>query len=239
MWAIIVLNVIAFYFELLLGEEQLQLLFFHAGVVPVRVTMAFNGQLDPFSAFEVLLSFLTCMFLHGGWLHIISNMWALWIFGDNVEDRMGTSRFLLFYLTCGILASIVHVLSDPMSEVPVVGASGAISGVMGAYFVFFPAARVITLIPIGFIPLFVEIPAVVFMAVWFLTQFQSGLLSLAAGETVGGVAWWAHIGGFVAGVVLAHAFAQPKAYCRACQKDEGVLEAAFAGARGLARARRW
>lgn len=227
MWGIILLNALVFYFELMLDEAQLQLVFEYAGVVPARVTSLFHDVPDPFTLGATLVSFLSCMFLHGGWFHIISNMWALWIFGDNVEDRMGTLRFLLFYLTCGVIASVVHVISDPYSTVPVVGASGAISGVMGAYFVFYPTARVITLVPLGFIPLFVDVPAVVFMFVWFLSQFQSGLLSLVAGQTIGGVAWWAHIGGFVAGLALAPVFAGPRGSCRACQKDEGVFELAW------------
>ncbi|NLP05023.1 rhomboid family intramembrane serine protease [Candidatus Fermentibacteria bacterium] len=143
-----------------------------------------------------LLTLVTCMFLHGGLMHLAGNMWFLWIFGDNVEDRMGRVRFLLFYLVCGLCSSAVHIASDPSSPVPMIGASGAISGVMGAYMRLFPGARVITLVPFFLYIQFVRIPAAVFLGVWFLLQ----VVSSGSG---GDIAWYAHIGGFVAGLVLA------------------------------------
>ncbi len=229
MWGIILLNTVVFVFELSLTPSQLEKLFYTAGVVPALITAPWREG-SPLLFLETLphyVSFLTCMFLHGGWFHFISNMWALWIFGDNVEDRMGSARFLIFYILTGVIASVVHVVTQPDSPVPVVGASGAISGVMGAYMLFFPASRIVTLVPLGFIPLFFELPAVLFMFIWFLTQLQSGFLSLVAPEAAGGVAWWAHVGGFVAGVALCKFFALPAGYCRRCQRDEGVWESAW------------
>lgn len=143
-----------------------------------------------------LLTLITCMFLHGGLMHLAGNMWFLWIFGDNVEDRMGRVRFLIFYLVCGLCSSAVHIASDPASPVPMIGASGAISGVMGAYMRLFPGARVITLVPFFLYIQFVRIPAAVFLGVWFLLQ----VVSSGSG---GDIAWYAHIGGFVAGLLLA------------------------------------
>jgi hypothetical protein len=141
------------------------------------------------------------MFLHGGWLHLIGNMWYLWIFGDNVEDTLGPVRYILFYFLCGIAAGVAHVLVSPGSAVPTVGASGAIAGVLGGYASLFPRARIVTLIPIVFYFSIVELPALVVLALWFVIQGLSGFLSLGvAGST--GVAWGAHVGGFLAGLVL-------------------------------------
>jgi membrane associated rhomboid family serine protease len=148
------------------------------------------------------------MFLHGGWLHVIGNMWMLWIFGDNVEDRMGPLRFIAFYLICGVIAAVVHVATNSGSQFPTVGASGALAGVLGAYFLMFPASRVIVLLPVLFIPLFFELPAVIYLGLWFMIQFLSGTASVAAGSeaAAGGIAWWAHIGGFLAGILLYRLF---------------------------------
>ena len=142
------------------------------------------------------------MFLHGGWMHLVANMWTLWIFGDNVEDVMGPLRFLLFYVLCGLCALLMHVATNPESTVPVVGASGAIAGVMGAYFFLYPHARVLILVPLFIISFFFEIPAVFYLLLWFVTQVFSGL----ADGGGAGVAWWAHIGGFVAGMLLLRFF---------------------------------
>lgn len=144
---------------------------------------------------------LTCIFLHGGWLHIIGNMWFLFIFGDNVEDRFGHFKYLLFYLLCGLAGSFAHLVTNAGSTLPTVGASGAIAGVMGSYFILYPRARVLTLIPIFFFLYPAEIPAPLFLGVWFVLQFLQGLTPVTAAET-GGVAWWAHIGGFATGIVL-------------------------------------
>src|SRR4029077_560609 len=141
-------------------------------------------------------------FLHGGWFHIIANMWTLWIFGDNVEDRMGPGRFAIFYLLCGTIAGSTHLLTNPDSTVPSVGASGAIAGVLGAYLLFFPTARLIVLFPIFFLPLFFEVPEVFYLVIWFFSQLFSGSAALAGSQQVGGIAWWAHIGGFIGGGVF-------------------------------------
>ncbi|MEY2544213.1 MAG: hypothetical protein QOE81_1674, partial [Verrucomicrobiota bacterium] len=167
---------------------------------------------------------LTHQFLHGGWFHIIANMWTLWIFGDNVEDRMGPGRFAIFYLLCGTIAGTTHLLTNPDSTVPSVGASGAIAGVLGAYLLFFPTARLIVLFPIFFFPLFFEVPAVFYLAIWFFGQLFSGTAALAGPQQVGGIAWWAHIGGFIGGMLLCGLFAQRR---RPSQPDEHALEWAW------------
>jgi len=147
------------------------------------------------------------MFLHGGWYHVISNMWALYIFGDNIESRLGHGRYLVFYLATGIAAALAHAALTPASEIPTVGASGAVAGVMGAYILLFPHSRIVTLIPLFFLPWFVEVPALIYVGVWFLSQLFNGLFSLLPEtEAAAGVAWWAHVGGFAAGLGLAAAY---------------------------------
>ncbi|RPI86226.1 MAG: rhomboid family intramembrane serine protease [Planctomycetaceae bacterium] len=153
-------------------------------------------------AFPPALTLLTCVFLHGGWLHFIGNMWFLYIFGDNVEDRLGHLGYLLMYLGCGIAASAVHLLTDRNSMIPTIGASGAIAGVMGAYMLFYPRAQVIALIPLFVFMEVIAVPAPIFLGIWFLMQFFSGTAAITSAES-GGVAWWAHIGGFAAGFGVA------------------------------------
>jgi membrane associated rhomboid family serine protease len=150
---------------------------------------------------------LTSMFLHASWMHLLGNMWFLWIFGNNVEDSMGRLRFVAFYFLSGLAAALGQILADPGSPVPMVGASGAISGVMGAYLVLYPNVRVFTLVPLGFFITSMALPAWVMLGYWFVIQFVSGLASFGGG--MGGVAFWAHIGGFVAGVALIKLFARP------------------------------
>ena len=150
---------------------------------------------------------LTHMFLHGSWMHLLGNMWFLWLFGNNVEDSMGRLRFVVFYLLCGLAAAAGQVLTDPSSPVPMVGASGAISGVMGGYLVLYPRVRVYTLVPLGFFITAMALPAWVMLGYWFFIQFVSGLVSV--GGEGGGVAFWAHVGGFVAGVALVKLFSRP------------------------------
>jgi len=154
------------------------------------------------SAVPPLLTMLTCIFLHGGWMHFLGNVWFLHIFGDNVEDRMGHVGYLVFYLASGAAASFAHLLSAPGSTIPTIGASGAIAGVMGAYLLLYPRARVLTLIPIFIILHMVVIPAPVFLGIWFLIQLFQGTMQVAATEAAG-VAWWAHIGGFAVGAAVA------------------------------------
>jgi membrane associated rhomboid family serine protease len=149
---------------------------------------------------------LTHMFMHGSWMHLLGNMWFLWLFGNNIEDSMGRLRFVVFYLLCGLAAAAGQIVTAPSSPIPMVGASGAISGVMGAYLVLYPKVRVYTLVPLGFFLTSMALPAWVMLGYWFLIQFVSGLASF--GGEVGGVAFWAHVGGFVAGVVLVKLFAR-------------------------------
>ena len=151
---------------------------------------------------------LTSMFLHGSWMHLIGNMWFLWLFGNNIEDSMTRPRFVAFYLLCGLAAALTQVAASPMSEVPMVGASGAISGVMGAYLVLFPRVRVYTLVPLGFFMQSFPLPAWVMLIYWAFLQFAGGITSVLS-ERSGGVAFWAHVGGFVAGLVLIKLFERP------------------------------
>lgn len=204
-WALIAANAAVFLFELLLPEQQLVRLIYLFGIVPRHFTQPewANGHGFPAGNYW---AFLTSMFLHGGWLHIIANMWTLWIFGNNVEDRMGRVRFLTFYLVCGAASGVIHMVTNAQSPVPALGASGAIAGVLAAYFVLYPSANVLCVVPIFFYPLFIEIPAFLFILVWFWSQFFSGTLSLMAPSQAAGIAWWAHIGGFVTGLVIHRIF---------------------------------
>ncbi len=158
---------------------------------------------------------ITSMFLHGGWMHLLGNMWFLWIFGDNVEDALGHGKYALFYLLTGVAAALGHVVLNPDSAIPTVGASGAIAGVMGAYIVKFPHSRILTLVFIFFFITFVQVPAGVMLAYWFLIQLLSGVGSIARTQaSAGGVAWFAHVGGFIAGMVLIKVMGTRKRYSR-------------------------
>jgi membrane associated rhomboid family serine protease len=223
--ALIFINVVVFLFELSLPQETREQIFYLFGLVPARFT---NHDWAAAVGFPVnnYWPLLTHQFLHAGWLHIIGNMWTLWIFGDNVEDRMGPLRFLIFYLLCGLLAALSHVFTQPYSTVPTVGASGAIAGVLGAYFLLFPTARVIVLFPLLFLPLFFELPAVLYLGIWFLLQFYGGALALAGPESVGGIAWWAHVGGFLSGLILCLVFVRRRRI-RPLQPDEYGLDWAW------------
>lgn len=190
---LIVLNVLLFLHEQTLGRHALELFVRKWGLVPVDF------------AWDRVV---TSMFLHGGWAHIGGNMLYLWIFGDNVEDRLGPGRFLLFYLLAGLGAGLAHYLIEPSSALPTVGASGAIAGVLAGYLVLFPRARITALVPLGFYLKLMELPAWVLIGLWFVIQIGSGLLSLGWSE--GGVAWWAHVGGFVVGAVLVRLFVPPR-----------------------------
>ncbi len=194
---LIAANFYVFYQELILSDAALGRMIHALGLVPAD----FLARLarEPF-AFTTYLPFVTNLFLHGGWMHILGNMWYLWIFGDNIEDRLGKFRFLFFYILCGVLANAAQVIVDPLSPVPTVGASGAISGVLGAYLMLFPKARIATLIPLFPIFPIIQIPALLFLPLWFLLQLQQGALALFTAGA--GIAWWAHIGGFAAGFVL-------------------------------------
>lgn len=189
-------NVLAFLFELSLGPRLHQFINVF-GVVPAKVTtILFEApQLVHYAVFP----FFTSIFLHGGWLHLLGNMLYLYIFGDNVESALGHFRYLIFYLFCGVAASFVHILFNLGSDIPTVGASGAIAGILGAYFLLFPRAKVVTLLPIFVFIQIVEVPALLFLGLWFLIQFLSGSMTLGSGAAAAGVAWWAHIGGFAVG----------------------------------------
>lgn len=199
-FTLIAVNVVVFIRELAMPPDMTEQFMYLFGLVPARFTHAAWAAETGFP--HTYWPFLSTMFLHGGWLHIIGNMWVLWVFGDNVEDRMGPVRFVIFYILCGISAGVVHVLTNAGSTVPAVGASGAIAGVMAAYFVLYPRARIVAMFPIFFYPLFFTVPAFIYLGFWFLTQFFSGTLAIATHHEVGGIAWWAHIGGFASGILL-------------------------------------
>jgi membrane associated rhomboid family serine protease len=195
-YALIALNIIVFLLQWMGGaDEELVTQF---ALFPAQVTAGFDAG----DARDIF----TSMFMHAGLAHLLGNMLYLWIFGDNVEDSMGAFKFLSFYLIGGIVASLTHVLTNPDSQIPTVGASGAIAAVLGAYLVLYPQSRVLTIIPLGFFIRMTTVPAVIVLGLWFVLQLFSGFLSVGATEDVGGVAFWAHVGGFVAGVVLARLF---------------------------------
>ena len=191
---LIVLNILVFAYEISLGKYA-EFFIKSFSIVPVR--FFYNIKLT-----HRLYPLFTSTFLHGSLVHLLGNMWFLWIFGNNIEDRMGHIRFPFFYISCGVLSGLMHIYINPTSTIPTIGASGAISGVLGAYLVLYPFSRVLTLVPLFFI-FFIRIPAFFLLGLWFLLQFFSGASSILSGEAAaGGVAWWAHIGGFVAGVAL-------------------------------------
>jgi membrane associated rhomboid family serine protease len=197
--AIIALNVILFIVELTQGEGLNRFIYIY-GLVPAKYTIPAISAY--FTLGQQMLSFLSFMFLHGGFFHLLGNMWSLYIFGDNVEDRLGPFRYLFFYLLCGFASGLSHLLINYHSQVPTIGASGAIAGVMGAYMILYPKSRILTLIPIFFFFQFVEIPAVFFLGIWLLFQ----ILSAASTAGQGGIAWWAHIGGFIFGIIFLKIF---------------------------------
>ncbi len=201
-WLLIIANVLVFLFENALGQNGLERLITDFGLVPARLALT-----NVFTWYPIF----TSMFLHGGWFHLISNMWFLFIFGDNVEDHMGSWRFLSFYLVGGMIAGLLQSVLVINPNLPSVGASGAIAAVLGAYIFFYPRSRIVTLIFLFLFPWFVQIPALIYLGVWFVSQLFSGLLSLSATQSMnwGGVAWWAHIGGFLFGLLIAAVFGAP------------------------------
>jgi membrane associated rhomboid family serine protease len=202
-YLLIGLNTLIFLFELSLNPQVRQAFVYQFGVEPVRVLTALGlAQVHVPQASAVPL--LTSMFLHASWLHLIGNMWVLWIFGDNIEDHLGHFPYLVFYLVSGLAASLLHILLNPNSTIPSVGASGAIAGVMGAYFLLFPSARVLTLVPLIIFFTFIWLPAWIVLGYWFVLQFLSGAATSIAysSKTSGGIAFWAHVGGFVAGLLM-------------------------------------
>jgi membrane associated rhomboid family serine protease len=200
---LILLNVAVFAYQLSLPPKASEALINTYGLVPHKIQLAFEGR--RYTPEQALLPLVTCMFLHGGFLHIIGNMWFLWIFGGNVEDRFGALPYLSFYMIAGIGSGIAEAMFSWGSRVPSIGASGAISGVLGAYIILYPASRILTLVPIIIIPWLVRLPAFIFIGLWFVLQFLSGLNALDPrfAASAGGVAWWAHVGGFILGALIA------------------------------------
>ena len=197
-YLLIAANVLVFLFFLMAGANQ-EALVYQFALIPANVTAGVDlGDVR---------DIFTSMFMHGGWAHLLGNMLYLWIFGDNVEDRMGSFNYLIFYLAGGVAASLAHILTNPGSQIPTVGASGAIGAVLGAYLVLYPRSRVLTFIPLGFFMRLTLVPASIVLGLWFVLQLFSGVLSLG-GPDVGGVAFWAHIGGFAFGALIAFLFSR-------------------------------
>ncbi|HEX9419396.1 MAG TPA: rhomboid family intramembrane serine protease [Methylomirabilota bacterium] len=208
-WGLIGLNVWVFLYEVTLGPD-LEAFIQTWAFIPAQYFLLADTAPGEWAARYVPI--FSSMFLHGGWAHLIGNMVYLWIFGDNVEDRLGHFRYLAFYLLSGVAAALVQAHLHPDSAIPTVGASGAISGILGAYLVLFPTARVYTLVPLLLFFPVLEFPAVLYLGIWFLMQLVSGTASLTLAADAGGVAWWAHVGGFVVGVVLAPILRRRESY---------------------------
>lgn len=201
-YGLILINILVFLYELSLPEEALEQFFYSTAVVPIELTASLQGAFEAVGQLPEWSTLITSQFLHGGWLHLLGNMLFLWIFGNNVEDELGHAKYLLFYLLCGVLAGLTQWFFSPVSEIPSLGASGAIAGVMGAYIVKFPRARILTLISI--FP--IRVPAFVFLGLWFVQQAFYSFASLNVPTNIGmeggGVAYWAHAGGFIFGALL-------------------------------------
>jgi membrane associated rhomboid family serine protease len=219
-WALIATNAVVFLFEVSLSPAELNEFLYRYALVPARYFD--SGGSDSSLSLSNYLPFVSNMFLHGGWLHLIVNMWTLWLFGRAVEDQLGSGRYLAFYFACGVVASIIYVALNPNSTVPALGASGAIAGVLGCYMRFFPFSRIVVLIPIIFIPLFFEVPAMLFAGLWFLFQIVGALADGSTPFAGGGIAWWAHVGGFIAGVILAGPLQPPRRRQWPRDVDEGI-----------------
>jgi len=202
-WTLIAINVLVFFYELSLGQRMSQVFVYQYGAIPAVI---FGDKHLPanIAVIPPAMSIFTSIFLHGGWAHLIGNMWYLWIFGNNIEEAMGRLRFVFFYLICGILASFCHILFNANSPIPTIGASGAISGVLGGYLMLYPRARVLTLIYLYFFVRLIQIPAGYLLGFWFIFQVLSG--SMAGRQMGGGIAFWAHAGGFVFGILLVGLF---------------------------------
>jgi len=202
---LIVLNLAIFVLEWALDPQSLKLLVHQFGVVPYHLA-AFLGGSSRYSLLAVVLPFFTSMFLHGSWMHVIGNMWFLYIFGDNVEDYLGHFKYLVFYLLTGLIAMVTQVAVNLHATVPTLGASGAIAGVLGAYFILYPRARVLT----WFFVFVIWVPAWIILGYWFVLNFLSGTATALAvqGQNMGGVAFWAHVGGFVSGALLVKVFGE-------------------------------
>jgi membrane associated rhomboid family serine protease len=216
-WALIAVNCAVFLIEISLPPTEADLFISRFALIPARYCCG-----NPVGPAD-FLPFFTMMFLHGGWLHLILNMWALWVFGGPVEDRLGPARYLFLYFACGVIAALTHYAFNPTSTAPAVGASGAIAGVIGCYVRLLPFSRLIVVVPILFFPLFFDVPAIVFAGIWFLLQLIQGAGELPAPSTGAGIAWWAHVGGFLAGLALGSLLVLPKREYRPYYADEGFL----------------
>jgi membrane associated rhomboid family serine protease len=207
---LILTNVLIFLWEVfVLNAHQAEALLYNYGLIPDKVRLAGVSTVHDLRI-TVFRPFFSNMFLHGGWGHLIANMWILFIFGDNVEDRMGKVRYFLFYILCGLVASLTHFVLHRNSPIPAIGASGAISGIMAAYMVMFPKSTIISFIPIFIIPFLLPIPAIIYIGIWFLGQLLSGTTSLMLSSQATGIAFWAHIGGFLGGLLLYSYFDRSK-----------------------------
>ncbi len=205
--SLIFLNILVFLYQLMLPGEAAYHFVTQYGVIPVELTGGFTSFFSGNLEYTILipgaiLSLFTATFLHGGWLHLIGNMIYLWVFGDSIEDRLGSLRYLGIYLSMGAMGSIFHVLFNPLSSTPLIGASGAIAGVLGCYLLLYPRASILTLVPIGFFITFIHIPAILFLGIWFLLQLFNALGTQAVGAGAQSVAWWAHVGGFLVGLIM-------------------------------------
>ena len=223
-WLLIAANSLVFLYQVTLPDEYGKAFIYSFGLIPMRFFYPAQALAEGLGEGS-WLHFLTNTFLHGGWLHIILNMWTLAIFGPSVEDRLGSVRFMLFYLLCGIGASIAHAWFNPASPLPALGASGAIAGVLGAYSRLFPFSRIVVMIPVLIFPFFFEMYAAIYTAIWFILQLVQGIGGLFAQSVklTGGIAWWAHIGGFVAGwLLIALVRLKPTRY-RNYYGDEGIM----------------
>jgi membrane associated rhomboid family serine protease len=221
-WMLIATNCLVFLFQDSLSPDELELFLRQFALIPARYSEVLASGDSDLAAAD-LFPLFSMMFLHGGWLHLILNMWTLWLFGPTIEDRMGHARYLAFYLACGLAASIGHVMFNPTSIVPALGASGAIAGILGCYMRLFPLARVVVVVPILFIPLFFEVYAYVFIGLWFLIQVLQSMMALLLPAASGDVAWWAHVGGFIAGFALGPFLVRSEQRYRVYYPDEGVF----------------
>lgn len=226
-WLIILVNIGVLLYQSSLPGLSLNRFILEYGFIPRSLIQLMTGQTE-MTVMDILRPMITSQFLHGGWMHLFGNMWILWLFGDNIEDRLGHLPFVLFYLVSGIAASLAHFAANPLSPVPAIGASGAVAGVMGAYFFLFPRARVITLVPLLWIPFFIRIPAFVYIGIWFASQVLFGLDELFGPARSGGVAWWAHVGGFLFGLLAVWV-------CRFKSAPRSAYDSGPAGYRGGSR----
>src|SRR5258708_2164979 len=226
-WALIAANCVVCLFEVNLSPSELNAFLYSFALIPARYfdSGGYNAVMSPTD----YLPLVSNMFLHGGWLHLIVNMWTLWLFGRVVEDQLGSGRYLIFYFACGILASVTYAVLNPNSTVPALGASGAIAGVLGCYMRLFPFSQIVVMIPILFIPLFFEVRAMLFAGLWFLFQALGAITDWSAPFTGGGIAWWAHIGGFIAGVILAGPLRPPRRRQWPRDVDDGIPGFALPG----------